>query len=137
MCPPHAEPCYESEEKSDLSDDKIILVNQNSFSSVAEPPRKKQKTLDSMFLSNSKKDKHKTAKMVGVVKSCGNLSSSNKNPKQHVKCQTVDQTNEHTVSTVEGWMPELSQLKVAEWLQFDRDAKGKVRNLRCKFCIQF
>ena len=26
---------------------------------------------------------------------------------------------------------------MAEWLQFDRDAKGKARNLRWKFCIQF
>ena len=60
LYPPHDEPRYESEEKSDLSDDKIILVRQNSFSSVAEPSRKKQKTLDSMFLSSSKKDKHKT-----------------------------------------------------------------------------
>ena len=81
-----------------------------------------------MFLSSSKKDKHKIDKMVGVVKSCADPS----------KCQTVDKSNEHTVSvsTVEGWMFELSQLKVAEWLQFDRDAKGKARNLRCKFCIQ-
>ena len=27
LCPPHAEPRYESEENSDLSDDKIILVS--------------------------------------------------------------------------------------------------------------
>ena len=100
LCPPHAEPCYESEEKSDLSDDKIILVSQNYFSSVAEPPRKKQKRLVSRFLSSSQKDKHKSDKMVGVVKSC-----SKKNPKQHSKCQPVDKLNERTVSvsTMEGW----------------------------------
>ena len=65
-----------------------------------------------MFLSNSKKDKHKTDKMVGVVKSCANPSSSKKNPKQRSKCQTVDKSNERTVSvsTLEGWMSVLSQL---------------------------
>ena len=45
LCPPHAEPRYESEEKSDLLDDKIILVSRNYFSSIAEPPRKKQKNI--------------------------------------------------------------------------------------------
>ena len=85
-----------------------------------------------MFLSSSKKDKHKTDQMVWVAKSCVNPSSNKKNPEQHSKCQTVDKPNQRTVSvsTVEGWMSELSQLKVAEWLQFDRDAKGKARNLR-------
>ena len=66
-------------------------------------------------------------------------SSLDSNLEQHSTCSVVDTKQERTVtpSTVEKWKSELSELNMEEWLLFDSDANGKVRNLRCKFCIQF
>ena len=63
-------------------------------------------------------------------------STSIKNPKQHSTCSVVNTKQEHIVtpSTVEKCKSKLSELNVAEWLLFDRDANGKAQNLRCKFC---
>ena len=105
--------------------------------SNTEPKTKVQKTMTEMFgikSGNRKPPEVTIKKKVGKV-----------NPKQHCTLKAFasgvknksETSRTVSVSTVENWKSELSDLNVAEWLTYDVDSDGKAKNLKCKYCIMF
>ena len=57
------------------------------------------------------------------------------NPKQHKAPSTVSQSV--TPATVDKWKAELASHSISEWLTYDIDKDGKVKDMKCKFCITY
>ena len=57
------------------------------------------------------------------------------NPKQHKPTKPSNRTV--TPATIENWKSELAIHSVAEWLTYDTDKDGKVKDMKCKFCTKY
>ena len=57
------------------------------------------------------------------------------NPKQHKP--TTTSTRTVTIATIEKWKTELATYNVSEWLSYDTDINGKVKDLKCKFSTMY
>ena len=101
-----------------------------------QPPKTKkvQKSVYDMF-GKSAQNTLKESLPKKSEESLPSLPRTKINPKQHKAPLTVSWTV--TPATVDKCKAELASHSVSEWLTYDIDKDGKVKDMKCKFCITY
>ena len=98
---------------------------------VMQPPetKKVQKSVYDMF-GKSAQNKLKESLPKKSEESLPSLQKTKINSRQHKTPSNVSRT-----VTVDKWKAELASHSISEWLTYDIDKDGKVKDMKCKFCI--